>query len=150
MFTAQGKEKQVKKLFNISPANIRYLIEKADVKDYSGGKFKGISAFQYALWARDWHMWEMMLDALDEAERHAITEEEWKKLPENEKGKIGIITKEEINAIRKELLEQYKQVVNNGLDYTIERYYWEGDERIPYSVKVKGETHFDLEGPKIA
>jgi hypothetical protein len=30
------------------------------VTDLSGREFKGITAFQYALWALDWHMWTMI------------------------------------------------------------------------------------------
>lgn len=137
--TAHGKEDQIKKLFDISPALIRYLIEKSDVEDYSGRQFKNISAFQYALWARDWHMWEMMLLALDAAEALAVDE--------NAEGKINVITKTEIAKIRATLWQQYHEVVDKdkGLDYTITRM---NENNEPMTLQIKGETHFDLEGPE--
>jgi hypothetical protein len=36
------------------------LLHAGTVKDLSGREFKGITAFQYALWAMDWHMWTMI------------------------------------------------------------------------------------------
>lgn len=36
------------------------LLHAGTVKDLSGREFKGITAFQYALWALDWHMWTMI------------------------------------------------------------------------------------------
>lgn len=71
LLTAQGKEDEVAKFFAMSPHLIRSLIAQNDVEDYSGRQFKNISVFQYALWARDWHMWEMMLKALDKAYANA-------------------------------------------------------------------------------
>ncbi|WP_058452672.1 hypothetical protein [Legionella maceachernii] len=54
MFTAQGKEEEVVNFFAMSPHLIRSLIVKNDVEDYSGRRFKNISAFQYAIGAKDW------------------------------------------------------------------------------------------------
>ncbi len=36
----------------------------SDVTDLSGRIFKGITGFQYAVWALDWHMWTMILKYL--------------------------------------------------------------------------------------
>ncbi len=36
----------------------------SDVTDLSGRTFKGITGFQYAVWALDWHMWTMILKYL--------------------------------------------------------------------------------------
>ena len=36
------------------------LLAKGEVTDLSGREFKRITAFQYALWALDWHMWKML------------------------------------------------------------------------------------------
>ena len=154
--TAQGEEEKVKQLFNISPAHIDYMIAKAEFKDFSGREFH-CSPIQYAFWAQDWHMWDMMLTALDEAEAKAISQEEWDEIPKEarrHKPYIGSITKEEIMAIRAELFEQYKEVVDKGLDYTITRY-----DRVldatghyqlinPRLVEVKEEPPFDLKGLK--
>ena len=121
------------------------------------------SAFQYALWAGDWHMWDMMLKALDEADARAIPRVEWDAIPEEEKrrkktdtqsGCLGSITKEEIIAIRAALFEQYKEVVDTGLDYTRTRYDRVQDAAGKYqlinprTVQVRGETHCDLKGPE--
>ena len=35
-------------------------LEKGTVTDLSGRTFENITAFQYALWAMDWHMWKML------------------------------------------------------------------------------------------
>ncbi len=36
------------------------LLHAGTVTDLSGREFKGITSFQYALWALDWHMWTMI------------------------------------------------------------------------------------------
>ena len=67
---------------------------------------------------------------------------------------FGLLTQEEIIHIKKILFEQYKKVVDEGLDYTITRY-----DRVqdiagryqltnPRAIEVRGETHFDLKGPE--
>ncbi len=73
------------------------LLEKGTITDWGGRTFKDISAFQYALWAKDFKMLEMML----------------KSIPVGEEG----------DAIRTELLRQYEQVTipryqGGGLTYT--------------------------------
>ncbi|VEH85684.1 SidC homolog (plasmid) [Legionella adelaidensis] len=83
-----------KELLQKSP---KFLLERGDVTDWAGRTFKNITAFEYALWAKDFKMIEMML--------HCI--------PETEAG----------DAIRAALLEQYKQVTTpvdagGGLTYT--------------------------------
>ncbi|WP_165476674.1 hypothetical protein [Legionella adelaidensis] len=83
-----------KELLQKSP---KFLLERGDVTDWAGRTFKNITAFEYALWAKDFKMIEMML--------HCI--------PESEAG----------DAIRETLLEQYKQVTTpvdagGGLTYT--------------------------------
>ncbi|KTD30519.1 hypothetical protein Lmac_0567, partial [Legionella maceachernii] len=93
LFTAQGKEEEVVNFFAMSPHLIRSLIARNDVEDYSGRRFKNISAFQYALWARDWHLWERMLKALDEAYARALPTEEWEALPEHQRNQVMTLTK---------------------------------------------------------
>ena len=41
-------------------ANPGLLLHHGTVTDLAGREFKGITAFQYALWAMDWHMWTMI------------------------------------------------------------------------------------------
>ena len=48
--------------------NQELLLKKGSVADPAGRVFDDITAFQYALWARDWYMWEMMLPYMDIAE----------------------------------------------------------------------------------
>ncbi len=72
------------------------LLEKGTITDWGGRTFKDISAFQYALWAKDFKMLEMMLNSI----------------PVGEEG----------DAIRTELLRQYEQVIipryqGGGLTY---------------------------------
>jgi len=74
-----------------------FLLLRSDVTDWAGRTFKNITGFEYALWAKDFKMMEMMF--------HCI--------PETEEG----------DAIRTALLEQYKQVTaptyaGGGLTYT--------------------------------
>ena len=75
-----------------------YLLEKSDITDWGGRTFKNITAFEYALWAKDFKMIEMML----------------KCIPETEAG----------NEIRAGLREQYEQVTapihaGGGLTYEL-------------------------------
>lgn len=44
--------------------NRKLLLAAGTVTDLSGRTFKRITAFQYALWALDWHMWKMLLKYL--------------------------------------------------------------------------------------
>ena len=102
-------------------------------------------------------MWDMMLTALDEAERKAIPKAQWDAISDEAKRRkpyLGSITKEEIIAIRALLFEQYKEVVDTGLDYTRTRYDRVQDAAGKYqlinprTVQVRGETHCDLKGPE--
>ena len=56
-FVAEGEQEKAEKLIQKDP---RLLLLSGDVKDLSGREFKQITAFQYALWAVDWHMWTMI------------------------------------------------------------------------------------------
>ena len=156
LLASWGEEEKIKQLFNISPAHIGYMIAKADIEDPTGRKMH-CSAFQYALWAGDWHMWDMMLKTLDEAEKKAIPQAELDAIPAEAKRRkpyLGSITKEEIIAIRAAVFEQYKEVVDTGLDYTRTRYDRVQDAAGKYqltnprTVEVRGETHCDLKGPE--
>ena len=74
-----------------------FLLERGDVTDWAGRTFKNITAFEYAVWAKDFKMIEMMLGCI----------------PETPKG----------DEIRKELLRQFEQVTGprfegGGLTYT--------------------------------
>ena len=156
LLASWGEEEKIKKLFNISPAHIGYMIAKADFEGPAERKMH-CSAFQYALWAGDWHLWDMMLKALDEAEARAIPKAEWDAIPaeaRRRKPYLGAISKEQIAAIRAALFEQYKEVVDEGLDYTRTRYDRVQDAAGKYqlinprTVQVRGETHCDLKGPE--
>src|SRR3546814_11549349 len=82
-------------------------------------------------------MWEMMLEALDEAEANALTDEEWNALPDHKKNQLMTLTKAEIANIRATLKTQYDEVRNQGLDYTIRRM---DENNQPMNVKVKGRS----------
>lgn len=110
--TAHGEEETVKQLIKLSPELLKSLVTRTNVTDYSGRTFTNISPFQYSLWAMDWHMWDMMLDSLQEAFNEGYTE---------------------ADAIRCEMLRQYKEVVDTrGVDYTLN------------GEAIQGERHFDL------
>jgi hypothetical protein len=54
----QGEQDQAEILLKSNP---NLLFEKGTITDLSKRTFKNITAFQYALWALDWHMWKMLL-----------------------------------------------------------------------------------------
>ena len=59
----KGEQDEAKKMLEEDP---NLLLQKGNVKDLSGREFYQITAFQYALWALDRHMWEMLLKYLPE------------------------------------------------------------------------------------
>ena len=57
MLVAQGQQTQADALLTHAPRLLSYC---ADVTDYSGRTFKHITAYEYAYWAKDWHMCRML------------------------------------------------------------------------------------------
>jgi serine/threonine protein kinase len=51
------------------------LLQAGNMMDLSGREFKNITAFQYALWAIDWHMWKMIQKYLPEEQQRTQFEE---------------------------------------------------------------------------
>lgn len=112
---AHGEQETIKQLMQLSPELLQSLVTKTDITDYSGRRFPSISAFSYALWAQDWHMWTMMLDSLSEAFN---------------KGYLGAET------VRQEMLKQYMDLVcqpNGGVDYDLN------------GERIYQENHFNLQ-----
>ena len=62
-FVAEGEQDQAEALIQ---QDQNRLLHVGTVMDLSGREFKGITAFQYALWAMDWHMWTMIKKYLPE------------------------------------------------------------------------------------
>lgn len=58
LHVARGEQNEAEALCRTNP---NLLLHKGKVTDYSNRTFQNITAFQYALWAYDWHMWEMLL-----------------------------------------------------------------------------------------
>jgi hypothetical protein len=56
-YVAEGEQDQAEALIQTDK---NLLLHSGVVKDLSGREFKSITAFQYALWAMDWHMWKMI------------------------------------------------------------------------------------------
>ncbi len=56
-FVAEGEQDKAEALIQ---KDKNLLWHAGPVKDLSGREFKQITAFQYALWAMDWHMWTMI------------------------------------------------------------------------------------------
>ncbi|QBR83804.1 hypothetical protein E3983_05240 [Legionella israelensis] len=110
---ALGEENAAKAMLK---TDIDLLLKKERVTDYSGRTFEKVSAFQYALWAMDSHMWQMMLECLQEAANE---------------GKDG-----RVEEIRAKLLTHYKEVQDEGLNYTL------NDEA---HTRVEGEHHFNFQ-----
>ncbi len=57
MLVAEGEQDMAEALLKQTPALAH---TPPDVTDLSGRSFKGITGFQYAVWALDWHMWMMI------------------------------------------------------------------------------------------
>jgi hypothetical protein len=62
---AFGEQEQAERILKADPT---LLLRTGQVTDYSGRTFKNITAFQYALWALDRHMWTMILKYLPREE----------------------------------------------------------------------------------
>ncbi|AHE66225.1 hypothetical protein [Legionella oakridgensis] len=84
----RGEHDAVRTILN---NDVSLMFKKDRITDCSGRTFEHISAFEYALWALDKHMWTMML--------HCI--------PQNEEGK----------AVLAKLLSQYEKVITEGVTY---------------------------------
>ena len=73
---AFGEQEEAEAMLKVHP---ELLLKKANVTDYSGRTFKNITAFQYALWALDRHMWKMIREYLpNDAAREQLEEHESK------------------------------------------------------------------------
>ena len=82
MLVAHGDEAGASSLLDRFP---NLALERGDITDYSGRTFKNITAYEYAYWARDWHMLDMleahmspeqktkMLQKIDAIEQHGLT-----------------------------------------------------------------------------
>ena len=75
LLVAKGEQAKAETILKKNTALIsELLVNGGDVTDYSGRKYTNISAFQYALWALDTHMWRMILHYLpkDQAVKEAL------------------------------------------------------------------------------
>jgi hypothetical protein len=73
-FVAEGEQDKAEALIK---KDQNLLLHAGTVTDLSGREFKGITAFQYALWALDWHIWTMIKKYLPleaQAEQFAVLE----------------------------------------------------------------------------
>ncbi len=62
---AEGEQDKAEAMLK---ANSNLTLQSGTVTDLSNRTFEHITAFQYAVWARDWHMWTMLLKYLSEEE----------------------------------------------------------------------------------
>jgi hypothetical protein len=80
---AYGEQREAEKILRLVPT---LLLTPGQVTDYSGRTFKGITAFQYAVWALDTDMWKMILeylpreDAVKQLVDHTHNKKEYKKM----------------------------------------------------------------------
>ena len=82
MLVAHGDEDNAASLLDRLP---NLSLVQGDITDYSGRTFKNITAYEYAYWARDWHMCDMlaahmnteqkrrMSNLVDAIEQHGLT-----------------------------------------------------------------------------
>jgi hypothetical protein len=71
MLVAQGAQKRAQEILE-QQGNLSLLC--SDVTDYSGRKFKSITAYEYAYWAKDTHMCRMLERHMDENTKAAMLE----------------------------------------------------------------------------
>ena len=70
-YVAEGEQDKAEALIQTDK---NLLLHAGTVKDLSGREFKPITAFQYALWAMDYHMWTMIQKYLPkEAQARTVT-----------------------------------------------------------------------------
>lgn len=62
---AEGEQNEAEKMLKINPV---LALASGDVTDLSKRSFTNITAFQYAVWALDWHMWTMIRKYLPDEE----------------------------------------------------------------------------------
>ncbi|MCH9743967.1 MAG: hypothetical protein K0U29_03445 [Gammaproteobacteria bacterium] len=72
LYVSQGDQHQAETMLKKDPV---LALGKGDCKDFADREFKGITGFQYALWALDWHMWEMIVGYLEEMDPDAAREQ---------------------------------------------------------------------------
>lgn len=113
----QGNQDKARYLLKYTPG---LFLKRGKVTDFSHRTFVNVTAFQLALWAKDYHMWSMMISCI----------------PDTEEGK----------RIRENLLEQYRDLERHGISYTMttpisytmdEQTYTLGDE--------KNSKHYDMQ-----
>lgn len=99
--------------------NSELLVEKVQVTDYSGRTFKNITAFQYALWALDNDMWQMIL-------KYLTADQAFAQLSEHESKKMEYTTAHGIHYDFKKLLDVLKIYIERylDLDSSQRRAYW--------------------------
>ena len=71
MLVAQGAQTRAQAIL-VQHGNLSLLC--SDVTDYSGRKFKSITAYEYAYWAKDTHMCRMLERTMDENTKAAMLE----------------------------------------------------------------------------
>ena len=102
---AYGVQAEAKKMLISNPELIGY---QGRVTDHSKRTFNKITAFQYALWAWDWHMWVMLLRYLSpDMARAQLLELE-----------AGVVTEQyEVHYNFTELIEVYKRYIDHFEKY---------------------------------
>jgi hypothetical protein len=77
LYVAEGEQDKAEAILKDEPLlALRY----GSVRDKSDRKFNHITAFQYAVWALDWHMWEMMLRQFNSDEHRKLAAEQYQEL----------------------------------------------------------------------
>ena len=69
---ALGQQDEAEAMLKQNP---RLSLGQGTCTDHAGRTFKDITGFQYALWALDWHMWDMILPYLSSVDSDAAREQ---------------------------------------------------------------------------
>ncbi|MSP53500.1 MAG: hypothetical protein EXR81_04525 [Gammaproteobacteria bacterium] len=106
LHVARGEQEAAEVMASSNPS---LLLHKGQVTDYSNRTFNTITAFQYALWAYDWHMWKMLRSRLPQP----VAKEQIKDLESNS-------TEHAKHYNYRELLQSLQTYVDNYLHWRCE------------------------------
>jgi len=123
-YVAGGYEERVKRLFEISPTHVRYATLRGSIYDYTGRLYPKVSAFELAVWSRDWDMVNLILTFLNKASANPDT---------------CIIAEE----IREELLKQWEGLERGDFHYIQNKQVVKGEKHFNLEPVLTAHQEYD-------
>ena len=107
-----GEQSAAERIVHLNP---RLALTPGDLIDCTGRSYKNITALQYAVWALDYHMWNMILKYINRNKLEEIARTQLKELPAPEDDK-GFITQDNRwpSLSWQPLIEAYNKYLNEG------------------------------------